>query len=324
MPYIAEIGFTHLELLPVTEHPLDISWGYQPIGLFAPTKRFGAPEAFARFVDKAHAAGIGVILDWVPAHFPVDAHGLAWFDGSALYEHPDPRKGFHPDWNTAIYDFGRSEVANFLIASALYWLDRFHIDGLRVDAVASMLYLDYSRKPGEWSPNDDGSNDQLRRHQFRAAHQRGRLWAVSGRDDDRRGIDSFSGRLQAGRPRRARLRLQMEHGVDARFAQIHVAGPDYRRWQHNDITFGMHYAYTENFILPLSHDEVVYGKRSIVSKMPGDEWQRFANARAYYGFMWAHPGKKLLFMGQDSAKPRNGIATPTCRGGCSIMRRIRG
>ena len=299
VPYAADLGFTHIQLMPVTEHPLDASWGYQPIGLFAPTRRFGDPAGFARFVDRAHAAGLHVLCDWVPAHFPTDQHGLAHFDGVPLYEHADPRRGFHPDWNTAIYDFGRKEVANFLAASALYWLDRYHIDGLRVDAVASMLYLDYSRKPGEWAPNPDGSNDNrdaiafIRRSNELAyglhpgsvmIAEESTAWAGVSRPTDSGGL-GFGFKWNMG---------WMHDTLD--YISL---DPVYRKWHHNDLTFGLLYAFTENFVLPLSHDEVVYGKHSILGRMPGDEWQRFANARVYYSFMWGHPGKKLLFMGQE-------------------------
>ena len=299
LPYAAGMGFTHIELLPICEHPLDASWGYQPIGLFAPSKRFGDPAGFARFVDRAHALGLGIILDWVPAHFPTDIHGLAQFDGTALYEHADPRRGFHPDWNTAIYDFGRREVVSFLCANALYWLDRFHLDGLRVDAVASMLYLDYSRKHGEWLPNSDGSNDNrdavafLR--QFNTAvyaqhpasftlAEESTAWPGVSRPVHENGL-GFGFKWNMG----------WMHDTLDYFAM----DPVHRKWHHNKLTFGTLYAFTENFVLPLSHDEVVHGKSSILGKMPGDEWQRFANLRAYYAFMWGHPGKKLLFMGQE-------------------------
>jgi 1,4-alpha-glucan branching enzyme len=299
LPYVAELGFTHVQFMPISEHPLDASWGYQPIGLFAPTRRFGDPAGFARLVDRAHAAGIGVILDWVPAHFPTDVHGLAHFDGTALYEHPDPRRGFHPDWNTAIFDYGRREVANMLMASAVYWLDRFHIDGLRVDAVASMLYLDYSRRLGEWLPNADGSNDnrdavgflQRANSLIYAAHpgtmtiaEESTAWAGVSQPVHAGGL-GFGFKWNMG---------WMHDTLD-----YMANDPVHRRWHHDRLTFGLLYAFSENFILPLSHDEVVHGKGSILSRMPGDEWQRFANLRAYYAFMWGHPGKKLLFMGQE-------------------------
>jgi 1,4-alpha-glucan branching enzyme len=299
IPYVAELGYTHIELLPVTEHPLDISWGYQPIGLFAPTKRFGEPEGFARLVDKAHAAGIGVILDWVPAHFPTDAHGLAWFDGAPLYEHHDPRRGYHPDWNTAIYDFGRREVANFLRASALYWLDRYHVDGLRVDAVASMLYLDYSRKPGEWSPNADGGNENYDAISFLKRANEFVYGLFPGAFIIAEESTAFPGVTKPTNFNGLGFGFKWNMGWMHDTLEYMSKDPVYRRWAHDQMTFSMVYSFSENFVLALSHDEVVYGKRSILSKMPGDEWQRFANARAYYGFMWGHPGKKLLFMGQE-------------------------
>jgi len=299
IPYVADLGFTHIELMPVNEHPLDDSWGYQPIGLFAPTRRFGDPAGFARLVDRAHAAGIGVILDWVPAHFPTDVHGLARFDGAPLYEHADPRKGFHPDWNTAIYDFGRREVANMLAASALYWLDRFHIDGLRVDAVASMLYLDYSRRAGEWVPNEAGGPEN--RDAVRFLRQVNTLtyglhpgtvtiaeestaWPGVSQPVDAGGL-GFGFKWNMG----------WMHDTLDYIAQE----PVHRRWHHDKLTFGLLYGFSENFVLPLSHDEVVHGKRSILGRIPGDSWQRAATLRAYYAFMWGHPGKKLLFMGQE-------------------------
>lgn len=299
VPYVVDMGFTHIELLPINEHPLDASWGYQPIGLFAPTRRHGDPAGFRRFVDRAHQAGISVLLDWVPAHFPTDEHGLAQFDGGPLYEHPDPRRGFHPDWNTAIYDYGRREVANFLYANALYWLDRFHIDGLRVDAVASMLYLDYSRKEGEWSPNPDGSNDNRDAVRFLqrfnelvyglypgaiTVAEESTAWAGVTKP-------TFAGGLGFG--------FKWNMGWMNDTLRYMSCDPVYRKWRHNELTFGLLYAFAENFVLPLSHDEVVHGKGSIVAKMPGDDWRRFAGMRAYYGFMWGHPGKKLLFMGQE-------------------------
>jgi 1,4-alpha-glucan branching enzyme len=304
VPYVADLGFTHIELLPINEHPLDASWGYQPIGLFAPTRRHGDPDGFRRFVDRAHQAGLSVILDWAPAHFPTDEHGLAQFDGGPLYEHADPRRGFHPDWNTAIYDYGRREVANFLIANALYWLDRFHIDGLRVDAVASMLYLDYSRKAGEWAPNPDGSNDNrdavgfLQKFNERVYGQYPGVVTIAEESTSWGGVTrpTNAGGLGFG--------FKWNMGWMNDTLRYMSSDPVYRKWRHNELTFGLLYAFTENFVLPLSHDEVVHGKGSILSKMPGDDWRRFAGARAYYGFMWGHPGKKLLFMGQEFGQAR--------------------
>jgi len=301
IPYVADLGFTHVELLPVTEHPLDASWGYQPTGLFAPTARFGSPRDFARFVDRAHAAGIGVILDWVPAHFPSDVHGLARFDGTALYEHADPRRGFHPDWNTAIYNYGRTEVADFLINSALFWLERFHIDGLRVDAGASMLYLDYSREPGDWIPNQYGGNENLEAVAFlgrmnAAAYghhpgivtvaEESTAWPGVTRPVHERGL-GFGFKWNMG----------FMHDTLRYLARESV----HRKFHHDDVTFGLLYAFSENFVLPLSHDEVVHGKGTLLAKMAGDDWQKFATLRAYYAFMWGYPGKKLLFMGQEFA-----------------------
>ena len=299
VPYASDLGFTHLELLPISEHPLDASWGYQPIGLFAPTRRHGDPAGFARFVDKAHAAGLGVILDWVPAHFPTDEHGLREFDGGPLYEHADPRRGFHPDWNTAIYDFGRAEVLSMLCANALFWLDRYHIDGLRVDAVASMLYLDYSRKEGEWLPNEDGGRDNREAVAFlRRVNE-----LVYGRGDGAMTIAEestawpgvsapvYAGGLGFG----FKWNMGWMHDTLDYMSREAV----HRRWHHDQLTFGLLYAFAENFVLPLSHDEVVHGKGSLVGKMSGDHWQKFATLRTYYGLMWGHPGKKLLFMGQE-------------------------
>jgi 1,4-alpha-glucan branching enzyme len=299
IPYVQGLGFTHIELMPINEHPLDDSWGYQPIGLFSPTARHGGPAAFARLVDAAHAAGIGVILDWVPAHFPVDAHGLALFDGEPLYEDADRRRGFHPDWNTAVYDFGRAEVANFLAASALYWLDRFHIDGLRVDAVASMLYLDYSRKPGEWAPNIQGGNTNLeavallRKVNTLVYGEHPGTMTVAEESTSWPGVclPTDKGGLGFG----FKWNLGWMHDTLEYFSR----NPIHRRFHHNEMTFGLLYAFSENFVLPLSHDEVVHGKGSIIGRMPGDDWQRFATLRAYYAFMWGYPGKKLLFMGQE-------------------------
>ena len=267
--------------------------------MFAPTRRFGAPDAFARFVDRAHLAGLGVILDWVPAHFPVDAHGLAHLDGAPLYEHADPRMGFHPDWNTAIYDFGRREVANFLLTSALYWVDRYHVDGLRVDAVASMLYLDYSRKPGEWLPNAQGGNENLDAIAFLRRANEAVYGEFPGAVTIAEESTAFPGVSQPTNFGGLGFGFKWNMGWMHDTLDYMSSDPIYRRWSHHKMTFGLLYAFTENFILPISHDEVVHGKRSVVGKMPGDEWQRFANTRAYYGFMWGHPGKKLLFMGQE-------------------------
>ena len=299
VPYAVDLGFTHLQFMPVSEHPLDASWGYQPIGLFAPTARFGDPAAFARLVNRAHNAGLGVILDWVPAHFPTDPHGLSQFDGTALYEHADSRQGFHPDWNTAIYNFGRAEVANFLAASALYWLDEFHIDGLRVDAVASMLYLDYSRKAGEWLPNRDGGNTNLEAVAFLrrvnelayALHPGVQMIAEESTAWPGVSAPSYAGGLGFG------FKWNMGWMNDT---LVYLGlDPVHRRWHHDKLTFGLLYGFSENFILPISHDEVVHGKGSILNRAPGDDWQKFASVRAFYAFMWAHPGKKLLFMGQE-------------------------
>ncbi len=304
IPYVRDMGFTHVELLPVSEHPFDPSWGYQPTGLFAPTARFGEPAAFARFVDKAHEAGIGVILDWVPAHFPTDEHGLARFDGTALYEHEDPRRGFHPDWNTAIYNFGRREVASFLINNALFWLERYHIDGLRVDAVASMLYLDYSRKEGEWLPNERGGKENteaiafLRRMNEACYGLHPGIVTIAEESTAWPGVSQpvFAGGLGFG----FKWNMGFMHDTLAYLQR----DPVHRRHHHQEITFGLLYAFSENFVLPLSHDEVVHGKGTLLSKMAGDDWQKMAGLRAYYGFMWGYPGKKLLFMGQEFAQQR--------------------
>ncbi|WP_299648277.1 1,4-alpha-glucan branching protein GlgB [uncultured Jannaschia sp.] len=301
--YVAEMGFTHVEFLPLSEHPYTPSWGYQPIGLFAPTYRFGTPEEFAMLVDYLHGRGIGVIIDWVPAHFPSDEHGLARFDGTALYEHEDPRLGFHKDWNTLIYNFGRNEVANFLRASALYWLNEFHVDALRVDAVASMLYLDYSRNDGEWIPNRFGGRENLDAIDF--------LHGVNARVADRtRGMTIAE--ESTAFPNVSRPVDQDGLGFDFKWNMgwMHdtltymAQDPINRKYHHDKMTFGLHYAYSENFVLPLSHDEVVHGKGSLIGKMPGDHWQRFANLRAYFGWMWTHPGKKLLFMGGEFGQER--------------------
>ncbi|MCV0396102.1 MAG: 1,4-alpha-glucan branching protein GlgB [Rhizobiaceae bacterium] len=302
IPYVADLGFTHIEFLPVTEHPYDPSWGYQTTGLYAPTARFGHPEGFARFVDGAHRAGIGVILDWVPAHFPTDEHGLSRFDGTALYEHADPRKGFHPDWNTAIYNFGRREVMAYLVNNALFWAEKYHLDGLRVDAVASMLYLDYSRKEGEWLPNEKGGRENLEAVAFLremnrrvyGAHPGVMTIAEESTSWPKVSQPVHEGGLGFG----FKWNMGFMHDTLAYLAR----DPVHRRHHHDEITFGLVYAFTENFVLPLSHDEVVHGKGSLLTKMAGDDWQKFATLRAYYAFMWGYPGKKLLFMGQEFAQ----------------------
>ncbi|MDD5335682.1 MAG: 1,4-alpha-glucan branching protein GlgB [Rhodoferax sp.] len=301
--YVAEQGFTHVELLPVSEHPFDGSWGYQTLGLFALSARFGPPEGFERLLQACHARGIGVLLDWVPAHFPADAHGLAQFDGTALYEYADPREGFHNDWNTLIYNFGRKEVRNFLAASAHYWTRRLGVDGLRVDAVASMLYRDYSRRPGQWIANVDGGRENLeaisllrRINQEVAAVAPGAIM-VAEESTTFPGVSAPTGAGGLG------FHYKWNMGWMNDTLQYMREDPVHRRWHHAKMSFSIHYAFSENFVLPLSHDEVVHGKGSLLGKMPGDDWQRFANLRAYYGFMWGHPGKKLLFMGQEFAQP---------------------
>jgi 1,4-alpha-glucan branching enzyme len=304
LPYVVEMGFSHLELLPITEHPFGGSWGYQPLGMFAPSGRFGSPDGFARFVDATHAAGIGLILDWVPAHFPTDPHGLAHFDGTALYEHLDPREGFHQDWNTLIYNFGRREVQGFLIASALHWLEHFHVDGLRVDAVASMLYRDYSRSEGAWIPNVHGGRENLEaigflRHLNAVIAERC-PGAVMIAEESTAWPGVSRAIFDGGLGFSYKWNMGWMHDT-LRYVS---KDPVHRRHHHDDMTFGLLYAFSENFILPLSHDEVVHGKGSLLSKMPGDRWQRFANLRAYFGFMWGHPGKKLLFMGGEIAQER--------------------
>ncbi|WP_417587571.1 1,4-alpha-glucan branching protein GlgB [Pararhodobacter oceanensis] len=300
--YAKDMGFTHLELMPVSEFPFDGSWGYQPVGLYAPTIRHGTLAEFRAFVEACHANDLGLILDWVPGHFPEDAHGLGRFDGTPLYEHADRREGFHPDWNTLVYNYGRREVANFLSANALYWLKEHHIDGLRVDAVASMLYRDYSRKDGEWVPNKDGGRENLEAIAFlqrtntlayakapgimTIAEESTSFPAVSGPADQ--GGLGFGFKWNMGWMNDTLSYMQED--------------PIHRKYHHHKMTFGLHYAFSENFLLPISHDEVVHGKGSMIDKMPGDGWEKFANLRAYYGFMWGHPGKKLLFMGCEFAQ----------------------
>ena len=299
--YVKDMGFTHIELLPISEHPYDPSWGYQPTGLFAPTARFGDPEGFARFVDKAHAADIGVLLDWVPAHFPTDEHGLSRFDGTALYEHEDPRQGFHPDWNTAIYNFGRKEVQSFLLNNALFWLERYHLDGLRVDAVASMLYLDYSRKEGEWIPNRHGGRENLEAIAFLQRMNHETYGQHPGIMTIAEESTAFPGVSQPTSMGGLGFGFKWNMGFMHDTLQYMQRDGVHRKHHHNDLTFGLLYAFTENFVLPLSHDEVVHGKGSLLAKMSGDDWQKFATLRAYYAFMWGYPGKKLLFMGQEMA-----------------------
>ena len=302
VPYAADMGFTHLELLPVSEHPFDGSWGYQTLGMFSPTARFGDAAGLRRFVDAAHAAGIGVLLDWVPAHFPTDAHGLAQFDGTHLYEYADRREGFHNDWNTLIYNFGRTEVRNFLVGSALYWLERFDIDGLRVDAVASMLYRDYSRKPGEWIPNAHGGRENLeaiallKRTNEVIGGERPQAVTLA---EESTAFPAVSRPTYAGG---LGFHYKWNMGWMHDTLQYMQRDPIHRPYHHGEMTFGLVYAFSENFVLPISHDEVVHGKGSLLAKMPGDDWQRFANLRAYLGFMWGHPGKKLLFMGCEFAQ----------------------
>ncbi|MBO0747365.1 MAG: 1,4-alpha-glucan branching protein GlgB [Acidimicrobiaceae bacterium] len=300
--YVAEMGFTHVEVMPVAEHPFTGSWGYQVSGYYAPTSRHGTPDEFRQLVDALHARGIGVIMDWVPAHFPRDSWALARFDGTALYEHEDPRRGSHPDWGTLVFNFGRNEVRNFLVANALYWIEEFHIDGLRVDAVASMLYLDYSRKEGEWLPNKFGGRENLDAVSFlrevnevvfgsqpgaTVIAEESTSWPAVSRP-------TYLGGLGFG----FKWNMGWMHDTLDYFSQ----DPLYRRYHHGELTFGLLYAWSENFILPLSHDEVVHQKKSMLNKMPGDRWQQLANLRALYGWMWAHPGKQLLFMGGEFAQ----------------------
>lgn len=302
--YAKDLGFTHVEFLPVNEHPFDGSWGYQPTGMYAPTSRFGSPEDFAALIDACHAEGLAVLLDWVPGHFPDDPHGLGHFDGTALYEHANPLQGRHMDWGTLIYNYGRTEIVNFLVSNALFWMDRYNIDGLRVDAVASMLYLDYSRAEGAWIPNKYGGRENIEAIEFLRRFNRevfGKFPNATTAAEESTSWPQVSRPVEFG---------GLGFGYKWNMGWMHDTlnyiskDPIYRQHQHNDILFGLQYAFSENFILPLSHDEVVHGKRSILGRMPGDDWQRFANLRAYYSFMFGHPGKKLMFMGCEFAQER--------------------
>ncbi len=299
IPYVSALGFTHIEFLPIMEHPFGGSWGYQPLSQFAPSARYGKPQELAHFVDQCHRANIGVILDWVPGHFPADSHGLAHFDGTALYEHMDPREGFHQDWNTLIYNYGRTEVQGFLIASALYWLNQFHVDGLRCDAVASMLYRDYSRQPGEWIPNVHGGRENLeaiaflRRLNSTIAERDPGAIIVAEESTAWPGVTASV--TDGGLGFSYKWNMGWMHDTLSYLSRDAI----HRPWHHNELTFGLLYAYSEKFILPISHDEVVHGKGSLYQRAPGDPWQKMANLRAYFSYMWTQPGKKLLFMGGE-------------------------
>ena len=302
IPYVVDLGFTHLELLPISEHPYDGSWGYQPLGLYAPTARFGSPQGFCDFVSACHAANLEVIVDWVPAHFPTDAHGLGNFDGRPLYEHADPREGMHQDWGTLIYNFGRREVFNYLVGNALFWIEHYGVDSLRVDAVASMLYRDYSRSHGEWVPNIYGGRENIE-----AVHFLRRMNETIGQECPSAATFAEESTAWPAVPRPPSMgglgfNYKWNMGWMHDVLSYMALEPIYRRYHHHQLTFGLLYAFTENFVLPLSHDEVVHGKGSLINKMSGDYWQKFANLRALYGFMWAHPGKKLLFMGGEFAQ----------------------